>query len=290
MDPDIALFVDVVREGSLAAAARVWRLSPAMVSKRIARLESRFRVRLLHRTTRRLALTQSGAAFHAEVAPLIAGLRAAQDRMAQAASEPAGPLHVTAPTSFGRLWIAPYLPAFLGRHPAVRLRIDLTDDFADVIGGRIDIAFRITATPPSGVAAHRLTVNRRILCASPTYLERAGTPETIEDLAVHRLLAASGQLPWRLAGVTVTGESWIETNSSEIVRELALAGAGIALRSLWDVSDALADGRLIRVLPRHEGAASVALWALHANVGAPAAVPALIAHLTECWRDTAWMT
>ena len=176
MDPDIALFVDVVREGSLAGAARLWRLSPAMVSKRIARLEGRLGIRLLHRTTRRLAPTAAGAAFHTDVAPLVAGLRAAEARVAQKGGGPAGPLRISAPTSFGRMWIAPYLTPFLDRYPAIRLRLDLTDDFVDMIDSGIDLAIRITATPPSGLEAHRLADNRRILCASPAYLARAGTP------------------------------------------------------------------------------------------------------------------
>lgn len=290
MDPDIALFVDVVREGSLAGGARVWRLSPAMVSKRMARLEARMGVRLLHRTTRRLSPTPAGAAFHAEVAPLIAGLRAAQARMVQTASRPAGPLSVSAPTSFGRLWIAPFIPPFLDRFPDVRLKIELSDDFVDLVDGGIDLAIRITATPPPGLGAYRLADNRRILCASPTYLAAAGTPETIPTLRQHRLLAAKGQLPWRLTGATIDGESAVETHSSEMVRELALAGGGIALRSLWDVADALADGRLVRVLPAYEGSVAVGIWALHAPVGAPAAVPALLDHLAEQWRSAAWLT
>jgi DNA-binding transcriptional LysR family regulator len=290
MDPDIALFVDVVREGSLAGAARLWRLSPAMASKRIARLESRLGVRLLHRTTRRLAPTTAGAAFHAEVAPLIAGLRAAEARVTQHGGDPAGPLRVSAPTSFGRMWIAPYLTPFLDRYPAIRLRLDLTDTFIDMIDGGIDLAIRVTATPPSGLAVHRLADNRRVLCASPAYLARAGTPGSIADLADHALLAAQGQFPWRLTGATLNGESRVETASSEVVRELVLGGAGIALRSLWDVGDALEDGRLSRVLPGHEGSAAVGIWAVHAAAGVPMAVPALLGHLREVWRDTAWMT
>ncbi|NNG58060.1 LysR family transcriptional regulator [Sphingomonas paucimobilis] len=289
MDPDIALFVDVVQAGSLAGGARTWRLSPAMVSKRIARLEARLGVRLLHRTTRRLTMTEAGAAFHGEVAPLVAGLRAAEARVSHIAAGPTGPLRVTAPTSFGRLWVAPYLPGFLARYPAIRLSLDLTDDFVDVMGERVDLAIRITAAPPSGLAVHRFADNRRVLCASPSYLAQAGTPTGIAALADHRLLAANGQLPWRLTGTTVTGDSLIETNSSEVVREMALAGAGIALRSLWDVADALADGRLVRVLPRYEGSVAVGILGLHAPIGAPAAVPALIAHLAEAWRDAAWM-
>ena len=125
-----------------------------MVSKRIARLENRLRVRLLHRTTRRLAPTAAGAAFHAEVAPLVAGLRAAEARVTQIGEGPGGPLRVSAPTSFGRLWIAPHLPAFLDRYPAIRLRLDLTDDFVDVIDGGIDLAVRITASPRgAGIAS-----------------------------------------------------------------------------------------------------------------------------------------
>lgn len=290
MDPDIALFVDVVQAGSLAGGARAWRLSPAMVSKRIARLEARLGIRLLHRTTRRLTLTETGAAFHAEVAPLIAGLRVAERRVTHRGGEPAGPFRVTAPTSLGRIWVAPYLSGFLARYPALRLSLDLTDDFADVMGERVDLAIRITAAPPNGLAAHRFAVNRRVLCASPSYLERAGTPVSIAALAGHQLLAAKGQLPWRLTGATVAGESLIETNSSEVVREMALAGAGIALRSLWDVADSLADGRLVRILPRYEGSVAVGIFGLYAPVGAPAAVPALIAHLEAVWRDAAWMT
>lgn len=290
MDPDIALFVDVVREGSLAGAARLWRLSPAMVSKRIARLEGRLGIRLLHRTTRRLAPTAAGAAFHTDVAPLVAGLRAAEARVAQKGGGPAGPLRVSAPTSFGRMWIAPYLTPFLDRYPAIRLRLDMTDDFVDMIDSGIDLAIRITATPPSGLEAHRLADNRRILCASPAYLARAGTPRSITDLADHARLAAQGQFPWRLTGAIVNGESRVETSSSEVVRELVLGGAGIALRSLWDVGDALADGRLVRVLPAYEGSAAVGIWALHAAAGVPVAVGALLEHLREVWRDAAWTT
>ncbi|WP_343525134.1 LysR family transcriptional regulator [Sphingomonas sp.] len=288
MDPDIALFVDVVRAGSLAGGARAWTLSPAMVSKRIARLEARLGVRLLHRTTRRLAMTEAGATFHDEVAPLIAGLRAAEARLAHAGDEPAGPLRVTAPTSFGRLWIAPYLPAYLDRYPAVRLDLDLSDDQVDLFDRRVDLAIRITAGPPPGLGQYRLADNHRVLCASPAYIARHGMPETLDELASHRLIAANGQLPWRLAGRTITGESWIKTNSSDAVRELVLAGAGIGLRSLWDISGALADGRLLRILPPHQGSVAVGIWALYAPQGAPAAVPALIAHLAEHWRDLDW--
>ena len=196
----------------------------------------------------------------------------------------------SAPTSFGRLWIAPFLPAFLGRYPEIRLKVELSDDYVDLLGGGVDLAIRITATPPTGLGARRMADNRRILCASPAYLARAGTPGTIAALRQHRLLAARGQFPWRLTGATVSGDSVVETDSSEMVRELALAGGGIALRSLWDVADALADGRLVRVLPAYEGSVAVGIWAIYAALGAPAAVPALLDHLAEQWRGASWQT
>ncbi len=138
---------------------------------------------------------------------------------------------------------------------------------------------------PVGATAHRLADNHRILCAAPAYLGARGTPRTIDELAEHHLLAASGQLPWRLGGdVVVNGVSRIATNSSEMVRELCIAGAGIALRSLWDIGDALSDGRLVRVLPDHQGSADTAIQAVHLRGRASAAASALIDHLRAAWQ------
>ncbi|KQN26366.1 LysR family transcriptional regulator [Sphingomonas sp. Leaf33] len=293
MNPDYALFATVVDSGSLSAAARALRISPAMVSKRLARLETRLGVRLLHRTTRRLALTPPGERFHADVIAILAAMRTAEERLTGIRDVPSGPLRVSAPTSFGRLHIAPSLHRFLARYPSVDLHVDLTDAAADLFGGRIDLAVRITADVPASVVAHRLAANRRLLCASPTYFATYGTPDDIADLARHRLLAAAGQSPWRLAHGrqrrTVDVASVVETNSSELVRELALSGVGIALRSLWDVGEALADGRLVRVLPDWSGPDDLAIYALHPRApSVPAAVTAFIDFLRETFDPPPW--
>ena len=176
-------------------------------------------------------------------------------------------LRVSAPTSFGRLHIAPHLKRFLDDYPRITLDLDLSDGFVDLMAARIDVAVRITPTVGGGVSARRLATNRRILCAAPAYIAQHGAPEDTAALARHQLLAATGQFPWRLTGgdgrtVSIDGTSRVRTNSSEVVRELCIAGVGIALRSLWDVSADLAAGRLVRILPDCEGSADVGIYAV----------------------------
>ena len=292
-DPDYALFVAVADAGSLSAAARALHLSPAMVSKRLQRLEQRLGVTLVHRTTRRLALTAAGEQFRTDLGGILGALDAAEARVTGARSAPAGPLHVSAPTSFGRLHVAPHLAQFVAACPAVELRFDLDDGFVDLLGARVDCAIRIAAEVPANVVAHRLATSRRILCAAPGYLASAGVPEDVEALSAHRLLAADGQMPWRLVSGTRTTlidrPSHVRTNSSEMVRELALGGVGIALRSLWDVGDALKAGNLIRVLPEWEGSADVGIYAVHLrSPTVPAAVTAFIDFLQDTIDPAVW--
>jgi DNA-binding transcriptional LysR family regulator len=288
VDPDIALFAAIVEAGSLSAAGRALAISPAMVSKRLARLEARLGVRLVHRTTRRLELTARGQRYHRDVVDILAALRAAEDRVADRSDRPAGPLRITAPTSFGRLHIAPRLKTFLDLYPEVEFEIDLSDDFVDLLAGGFDLAIRITPRLEPGLTAVKLADSRRILCAAPRYLAECGAPADAASLRDHAILAASGQLPWRLLGpngdLTIDGKSHVRTNSSEVVRELTLAGVGIALRSLWDISDDLAAGRLIRVLPELQGSADVGIFAVYPKAPMrPATIGALLGYLGALW-------
>lgn len=266
MHEDYALYAAIVEAGSLSAAGRRLRISPAMVSKRLARLEARLGVTLVHRTTRRLLLTDVGQAFYEDVRQILEATRDAEARVAGRIGQPGGSLRVSAPTSFGRLHIVPHLKPFLDRHPRIELTLDLDDGFVDLLGERIDIAIRIAAEPTGSLVAHRLAENHRILCAAPAYLAEHGTPATLADLGRHRLLAAVQQLPWRLEGpegaVVVDGSSAVRTNSSEVARDLGLAGLGIALRSTWDIGPALRDGSLVRILPDYRGATEVAIYAV----------------------------
>ncbi len=263
---DYALFAAIVEEGSLSAAGRALKLSPAMVSKRLAALETRLGARLIQRTTRRSVLTDVGQAFHEQVVVILSAIRQAELMVAGRTGTPSGRLRVSVPTSFGRMHIAPWLKDFLDTYPGIVLDIDLTDHFVDLIAERIDVAVRIGLPPDSVLAAHRLAPNRRLLCAAPGYIAAHGAPASTDDLTGHALLAATGQLPWRLTGpggpVVIDGESRVRTNSSEVVRELVLAGAGIALRSTWDIAEQLRAGSLVRILSDHEGTSDVGIYAV----------------------------
>jgi len=285
-DPDYDLFMQIVASGSISAAARSRGQSVASLSKRLVRLEARLGVRLVHRTTRQLSLTAAGKDLHDTLLPLRATLTAAEDRIAGRLALVTGPLRITAPTSFGRMHVAPCLPEFLARFPEVALRVDLSDEFVDMHGGNHDLAIRIGARIDSGLVGHRLGTSRRVLCAAPAYLARFGEPARLADLSNHRLLATDSQLPWHLVGPEGTvlhrGQSHIHTNSSEIVRELALGGCGIALRSLWDVSEALERGALVPVLPAYQGSQDVGIFAVHPLAPKLSArVRALIDHLNH---------
>lgn len=255
-----------------------------MISKRLARLESRLGTRLVHRTTRRLSLTQAGDVFHQDVLAILAAARAAEARVSGQEGLAAGLLRITAPTSFGRLYVAPNLKGFLDAYPRISVQLDLSDAFTDLIDERIDLAIRIATAISPSLVTHRLGDSRRVLCAAPAYVAAHAMPMGIEDLEHHQLLAAAGQLPWRLEGPagprTLDGESRVRTNSSEVVRELTLAGAGIALRSLWDVDRDMAAGRLVRVLPAYEGSSSAGVYAVYPRSAIiPAKVTAFIAFL-----------
>ncbi|WP_421837022.1 LysR family transcriptional regulator [Novosphingobium sp.] len=283
-DPDYDLFLAIVEAGSISAAARAQGASTAALSKRLARLEERLSARLVHRTTRRLALTPAGQDLHDALLPLRSTLKAAEERVSGRHTHVRGPLRLTAPTSFGRMHVVPHVPTFLAAHPDVRLQLDLSDEFADLLDGSCDLAIRIGAKIGTGLVGHRLGTSHRVLCAAPAYLAQFGTPETLGDLKHHRLLATTSQLPWQLDGpegtVTHQGQSHVRTNSSEVVRELALGACGIALRSLWDVHEALGSGALARVLPHYQGSQDVGIYAVHAPTPAlPARIEAFIAHL-----------
>ena len=260
-----------------------------MVSKRIARLEARLGVRLLHRTTRRLDLTPRGVRFHRDMVAVLTAIAEAEARVIDAGDTVRGPLRMSAPTSFGRLHVAPHLKPFLDRYPQVALQLDLSDAFDDLVAARIDLAIRIASGIAPGLTAHRLAPSPRVLCAAPAYLAACGAPTTMDALAEHRLLAADGQMPWRLAGPDgprdVVRASAVGTNSSEIVRELALAGIGIALRSIWDVGAELASGRLIRVLPEWRGSSEAAIYAVHVPGPLPRAAAAMLDHLRALFSD-----
>lgn len=265
---DMQIFARVVSAGSMSAAGREMSLSPAVVSKRIRRLEDKMGTRLLQRTTRQIAMTEAGQGFYERVIAILASVEEAEAFVTRGSAQARGTLKVAAPTSFGRLHIAPYLGRFLDANPDLAVNLELEDNFVDIVGDGFDLAIRIAELSDSSLVARRLAPVHRILCASPDYLERHGEPQSIEELTDnHVCLAAVNQDPWRLVGPlgieTVRALAPVRTNSSEVVRECLLAGVGVALRSTWDIGPELRDGRLKVLLPHYRASKDVGLHAMY---------------------------
>ncbi|MDH5822793.1 LysR family transcriptional regulator [Luteimonas sp. RD2P54] len=255
---DIALFLQVLDLGSISAAARRQEISVAVASQRLKRLEQGLGVRLLHRTTRRLHPTPEGIALAREGRALVGELEALGERLRKGGSEVAGTLRVTASASFGRLYVSPLLHAFLERHPALRVSLDLDDRVSDLVGSGFDLAIRVGPLGDSTLVSRQLAVNRRVLCASPGYLRRRAAPASPAELAAHDcvvLIGRHGRVDtWRFAGpdgapVEVRVQGRFESNYGEAVRDAAIAGLGIAMHSVWHVHQDLRAGRLRAVLP-----------------------------------------
>ena len=255
---DLALFLRVLDLGSITAAAHSLDLSVAVASQRLKRLENELGVRLLHRTTRRLHPTPEGAALAEQGRVLVEELETLGAGLREAAQEIAGTLRMTMSASFGRQYVSPRLPAFLARHPKLRLSIHLSDNVVDLVSEGFDLAIRIGALDDSRLVARRIAPNRRVVCASPDYLRRRGRPRTPGELADHDCLLLFGrggrQDVWRLGTptggeVAVRVQGRLESNFGEVLRDASLAGEGIVIHSLWHVADDLRAGRLEVVLP-----------------------------------------
>ncbi|QRM42972.1 LysR family transcriptional regulator [Rhizobium sp. BG4] len=285
---DLEIFAKVVSTGSMSLAGRALGFSPAVVSKRIKRLEDRLGTRLLQRTTRQISLTEAGQGFYDRVLGILAGLEEAEYYISGRSAQMHGTLKISAPTSFGRMHIAPHLKRFMEAHPELAINLVLTDEFSDIVGAGFDLAIRIAELTDSSLVARRLAPVRRLLCAAPSYLDSHGMPTGIEDLRNHRCLPAHNNDVWRLEGpdgaMTLRPEGMLITNSSEVIRETVISGLGIALRSTWDIGEELKSGKLVQVLPAYEGSRSVALSAVYpSRQFLPAKVRLFIDYLAELY-------
>lgn len=254
----ISTFVEVVARGSLSAAARAEGIAPAMIGRRLDALETRLGVKLLQRTTRRLVLTNEGAAFLEDCQRILSELEEAESAVAERSAKASGHLLVSAPAGFGRQHVAPLLPSFLAEHRDVTVNLNLTDRIVDVVGEGVDVAIRIASLSDSSLVGVKLVDNQRVLVASPAYLRRKGTPRTLADLARHNCLAISSegsQRGWAFSEngkiVTLKVAGNMVCNDGAVLHDWALAGKGLAWRSIWEVGSDIEAGRLRTVLDQY---------------------------------------
>jgi len=252
----IETFVAVATRGSLSAAAAAEGVAPAIVGRRIDALEERLGVKLLLRTTRRITLTFEGSAFLEDCQRILNDYHNAEASVSAGGVKASGHVRVTAPAGFGRRHVAPLLPAFRAMHPDVSVSLELSDRLVDIVNEGIDVAVRIGQLDDSSLVAIRLADNQRVVVASPGYLAARGTPPHPDALQDHDCLTfgASGSqsrgwlftIDGQAVPVRVSGP--LECNDGAVLHEWALAGHGLAWRSMWEVAAELASGRLVTVL------------------------------------------
>lgn len=292
---EMSSFVAVVDAGSFIGAANATDLSKAAISRHLNDLEHRLGVRLLHRTTRRLSLTAEGQAFYARCRELLASVQEAESEITSQSGAPSGLLRVNAPLTFGVLHLAPLWGQFADMYPKVSLDVALGDRVVDLVDEGYDLAIRITAMTNPMLVSRKLASTRVVLCASPMYLEKNGTPTHPSELASHRAVSYtyfSGRDEWEFAGpdgpVSVHVNSCIRANNGDTCRLAALEHQGIILQPTFIIGEDLERGTLVELMPQYR---SIELG-IHAVYPTrkflPLKVRRLIDFLADAFRDPPW--
>jgi LysR family transcriptional activator of dmlA len=290
---DLRVFCTVARKASFSAAAEALSVSAAYVSKRVNVLETNLGTRLLHRSTRRVAITEAGERVYTWAEKILENVEQLVEDVSTTRRIPRGTLRISSSFGFGRHFVAPALLRFADRYPQLGVRLDLFDRLVDVAGEGFDLDIRIGDEIASHLIAKRLASNHRVLCASPEYLARHGTPRQLADLGTHACLAIKERDHpfgvWRLdmrgepVSVKVTGP--LSTNHGEVAVQWALAGRGIVLRSMWDVRPLLESGQLRQVLPELTQPANI--WAVYpARLAQSAKVRVCVDFLSEAFAES----
>jgi len=285
---DLRVFCTVARKSSFSAAAEALSVSAAYVSKRVGVLEADLGTRLLHRSTRRVAITEAGERVYAWAEKILDDVDQLVEDVSTTRRVPRGTLRISSSFGFGRHIVAPALARLSDKHPQLSVRLDLFDRLVDVAGEGFDLDIRIGDEIAAHLIAKRLASNHRVLCASADYLQRHGAPKQLADLTSHACLAIKERDHpfglWRLnvrgepVSIKVTGP--LSTNHGEVAVQWALAGRGIVLRSLWDVRPLLESGKLVQVLPDVTQPANI--WAVYpARLAASAKVRVCVDFLAD---------
>lgn len=292
----LASFVAVVEAGSFVGAADALGLSKAAVSRHVNELENRLDARLLQRTTRKLSLTADGQAFFARAKEALAALDEAESEISSRSGEASGLVRINAPLTFGVMHLAPLWPRFAAQHPKVSLDISLSDRVVDLVDEGYDLAIRITNLPSSQLVSRQLATTRMVLCASPGYLAKHGTPAQPQDLVRHEVVsysywAAKDEWSFTAAGgedVVVRTHSRIHANNGDTCRAAALGDQGIILQPDFIVADDLRRGTLVELMPAFR-AMTIGIHAVYATrKHLPIRTRRLIDFLAAAFEHPAW--
>lgn len=259
----MALFIDAIEAGSLSAAARRRGLSVSMAGKHLAQLEGMLDARLLHRSTRRLSLTDVGQAYYLRCKRILEDVDEADQEARAAQQGVQGVMRVAAPVTFGALHLGDVMALFLQQHPSVNIEVMLSDRYVDLLASGIDVAIRIGRLPDSGLVSRQLAPCRMVFCAAPCFLTRVGAPRTVADVQGLPRLAFSEAVSsgdWSLTDPegqahVICGPLRLSANNTQMLLGAAVAGAGVAYGPSFVFAQAISDGALAEVLPDHKTSA-----------------------------------
>jgi DNA-binding transcriptional LysR family regulator len=289
-------FVAVAARGSLSAAAQAEGVAPAIIGRRIDALEARLGVKLLVRTTRRITLTFEGSAFLEDCQRILNDFANAEASVSLGGVKASGHMRITAPAGFGRRHVAPLIGPFIATNKDVSVSLELSDRLADIVNDGFDLAIRIGRLDDSSLIGVTLAQNQRVVVASPAYLQAHGVPRTPGDLANHNCLAFGNygnqsrgwllQVDGRQVAIRVSGS--MQCNDGAVLNDWALAGYGLAWRSMWEVSEDLRAGRLQTVLDDYAAPVNAIHAVYPQRRHLPLRVRMLIDYLKESWTNPPW--
>ncbi|WP_087020210.1 LysR family transcriptional regulator [Thaumasiovibrio subtropicus] len=263
----LRLFVRVAVTHNISQAGGEIGLSPAVASAHINKLEDGLGVRLVHRTTRKVALTEEGQAFLPHAQEVLASIEAARASVGAGSALPSGTLRITAPASFGQMHMLPALTSFLAMYPDLSVDFRFSDTIVDMVEGGFDIAIRVAELKDSTLIARKLATDRRIVCASPDYLKKHGVPNVPGDLYHHQCVNLVGLETWyfeqdgRVTSVKTGGV--FRTDSGEAMRNATVDGLGLSINSIWSVYQQIEKGELVQVLDDYPLKSDSAIWAVY---------------------------
>ncbi|UPR32134.1 LysR family transcriptional regulator [Vibrio crassostreae] len=263
----LKLFVRLASTHNISQAGQELGLSPPVASIHIGKLEESLGARLVHRTTRKVSLTEEGMAFLPHAKQILLSVEAGVASVGTGNELPKGVLRISAPSSFGRMHVMPALKGFLAKYPDLSVDISLSDSIVDLVDGGFDVAIRNAELQNSSLIARKLSTDKRILCASPEYLAVHGYPKTPEDLKQHQCINQTGLEGWTFdtpeGDVTIKKKGAIRVDHGEAVRDVCVDGLGIAMCATWIAYKQLAEGSLVEVLPDYPLKDEAAIWAVY---------------------------
>lgn len=284
----LKLFIRLASTHNISMAGQELGLSPAVASSHISKLEDGLGIRLVHRTTRKVSLTEEGLAFLPHAEEVLASVEAARASVGIGDTLPKGTLRVTASASFGRMHLIPALKGFLEKYPDLAVDLRLSDTIVDMVEGGFDIAIRNAELKDSTLIARKLAPDNRIICASPEYLAKYGEPLTPKALREHQCINIIGLEGWTFntpdGPVNIKSHSNFRTDHGEAVRDACINGIGIALNATWSVYQQLQRGELVQILKDYPLVSDTAIWAVYpsSRLVAPK-VRAFIDYFAECY-------